>query len=617
MKKYGYSLICSVILFAVLAFCFSKTEIYTDHTYPLGFTVEQASHNAVISIHESEDGTYYVFLPSYVDMDELKAEVPADMKVSLGDTSVADGMGCGAFSLETAYSLSVNDQYVTQLQFYKSANVATMYIDTITGSMERIHADKNYSEQASVMLYTAEGVLDATDSKAYMKGRGNSTWDYYGKRPYQLTLSAAADLLGMGTAEKWILLANAADPTNLNNKLLLDLARQTGQGWVPENAFVDVYVNGEYIGLYLLTEKVEVGPSRLDIDLQSGDFLCKTDFEDRWLSLKNPIKTQSGRTVEITGSAPLTDLSRSNIESAVNQMEQIIMSGADLASVESFDLDSWVHKYLIDEISANVDADLNSNYFYYSDGVFYGGPVWDYDISFGNNLRNISPTVFLAKNTYKSDLYISLYYPALYENESFRNRVAERYEADFLPILNQMTESGISDLAAEIQAASTMNYLCCYGTVQGWNGDLVHSVDGLISYLNKRVSFLNSAWIEGVEYCTVQFEYAEGTPYRNFAVPKGEVLVTDHVDLDNTVWIDGATGNAVDFSQPIWSDLIVTQQSALKVYAVNRDTIDPYIMILSVGLLLVLLLSLVCLDIHQRRKERRAANGTKQTHVSP
>lgn len=617
MKKYGYCMICSVVLFAVLLFCFTKTEIYRDPTYPMEFSIEQTPQDAVISIHESEEGSYYVFLPSYADMASVQIMMSEEQEVSLGNVPVTNGMTCEAFALETAYELTVDGQYITQLMFYQSANVATMYVDTITGSIERVHGDKNYSEQASVALYTRDGVLDTSDSKAYIKGRGNATWDFFGKRPYLLTLSSEADVLGMGADTKWILLANAADPTNLNNKLVLDVARQTGQGWVPENAFVDVYINGEYVGLYLLTEKVEIGLNRLNIDPQSDDFLCKVDFYDRWLSLKNPIKTQSGRTVEITSPGTVTDEAVADILRAVNKMEQIIMSNADLSETECFDLDSWVQKYLIDEIFANIDADLNSSYFYCSDGVFYGGPVWDYDKSFGNDLRNISPTAFLAKNAYKADDYISVYYPALYENESFRKRMMERYRAEFLPLLNQLMENGISDLAAEIEAASTMNYLCCYSANQNWNSDLVHTVDGLTSYLEKRVAFLNSAWIEGVEYCTLQFEYADGVPHRNFSTPKGQLLETDHVDLENTVWIDEATGNAVDFSQPMWSDMILVQQNRQNVRTLDRDSANRYVLLLSIGLFGIFLLGMTGLDIHRRGKERRAANEAKRTHVSP
>ena len=117
-----------------------------------------------------------------------------------------------------------------------------------------------------------------------------------------------------GAADKWILLANATDETNLHNKLVLDLAEQVGLGWVPEHIYTDVYLNGTYNGLYLLIEKPEVGSSRLNLDSNNG-FLCKVDLEDRWSKLDNPYKTGMGRTLEI--SSPKTPQTHSCQKSTV------------------------------------------------------------------------------------------------------------------------------------------------------------------------------------------------------------------------------------------------------------------------------------------------------------
>ena len=613
MKKNVYLHICSVVLFAILLLCFFKTDIYIVNKYPLEFSVEQGTCNTEISIYESDNGTCYVFLPSYAKLATLKIVMPTDLEASLGGTTITNGMNCEDFELETAYSLIIDNQYIAELQFLQSANVATIYVDTLSGSRDRIHKDKAYSEQASVMLYTADGILNASDSAAYIKGRGNATW-YYDKRPYILTFSSDADLLGMGAATKWILLANAADATNLNNKLIMDLARQTVRGWSPDCKYVDLYLNGEYSGLYLLIEKVEPGTARLNINPQTDDFLCKVDLEDRWHSLKNPIKTQAGRTIEICSPDPLTNLSTANIVSAINQMEQIIMSDTDLTKVKHFDLDSWVQRYLIDEISGNIDSDLVSSYFYSSDGVFYAGPVWDYDMTFGNCSRNICPTAFIAKNTYKSDRSLSLYYSALYANESFYNRMVECYQSEFLPLLNQLIDEGIFDLATEIQAAARMDLLRNHS-----GNESVSTVDGLITYLKTRVSFLNSVWIEGTEYCTLQFQYANENAYRNISVKKGNLLVTDYLDVKTTVWVDKETGNVVDFSQPILSDMILMQQLDPNVYGKSMDTnsLKAYVIVLSSIVLLLFFFCLVYVDILQRRKERSASNEPKETRISP
>lgn len=618
MKKYGYGLLCSVFLFAILLLCFFKTEMYAVSEYPLEFSVEQDTGNMEISIHESEDGTCYVFLPSYAQLDALKIVMPKDMNVSLGGIPITDGMRCEAFELETAYSLIVDNQYIAELLFYQSANVATLYVDTLSGSMDRVHKEKTQSEQASAVFYTAEGNPDVSDPNAYIKGRGNVTW-YYGKRPYVLTLSSAANVLGMGEGTKWILLANAADPTNLKNKLVLDLARQTGQSWSPESRFVDVYLNGEYAGLYLLTEKVEAGTSRVPLDTQAGDFLGKIDLERRWSSLKNPIKTGLGRTIEIGDPDSVDDRAETEIIAAINRMEQTILSDSDLSKAENFDLDSWVRRYLIDEISANIDGDMVSSYFYCLDGVFYAGPVWDYDMAFGNAPRNVNPAAFVAKNAHKIGDDISFYYDALYSNESFYQRMVECYQSEFLPLLDQWIRSGISDLASQIQTAARMNNLRCYGTAENQSEDAVCTAEDLISYLEERVAFLNSAWLENTEYCTLQFKDVGHEEYWIFSVPKGDLLTTDFPDLKNIVWVDKETGNTVDFSQPIMADRILAQSGDISTKSVleENEFDKTCVMVLSVGVLAAFFFCMVFVDVSHSRKERRAANERKKSHVSP
>lgn len=61
----------------------------------------------------------------------------------------------------------------------------------------------------------------------------------------------------MPKAKTWILLANHADPSLLRNTLAYDLAAAFGLPGSPDSRFVDLTINGEYLGNYLITEKVE------------------------------------------------------------------------------------------------------------------------------------------------------------------------------------------------------------------------------------------------------------------------------------------------------------------------------------------------------------------------
>ena len=604
--KYIYIPLFSVVLLLISVVCVKKADVLsTAFSTVLSFYVGSEE----IAVWDAEDGNYYVFLPSYADMEQVMLSSPEDKRITLGDTVLSGSMNCSGFVPEEPYALAVNEKKVATLWFCQSANVATLYIDTATGGMKHIHNDKNYEENVSVALYTAEGKIHYSDEKSILKGRGNATWKY-DKRPYSLILPADGDLLGMGAASNWVLLANAHDETNLNNKLMLDLAAGTGLQWTPESRWVDLYLNGTYHGLYLLTEKVEVHENRLDIDANSGNFLCRIDLNSRWNTLRNPFLTEGGRTVEINWPETLTASSQAAVQSIVNQMEQTILSGENIQSSSQLDLDSWICRYLIDEISGNIDADLASSYFYIFDGKAYAGPAWDYDMALGNSSRSQEPCAFLAMNAQKADSYHSPYYSALYANASFYDRMTEIYRTQFRPVIQQLLDREIDDLIVYIGKAAQMNSLrwrAMFDNLQSQEPDTVCTPMGVKDYLTRRIDFLDSAWLENTEYCTVQLESAPGSAYWNISVPKGGYLETSYVDLENFTWLDSATGEIFDFRQPIMNDMILSKQIT-NPFA-NRD----YITFLSIALLLAVLMGFGIMDAVQRKKERKVSDERKRT----
>lgn len=100
-----------------------------------------------------------------------------------------------------------------------------------------------------------------------VKGRGNSSWKasatMFGKYAFNMKLGSKTKLLGMDSAKSWCLLANNADESMMRNALTYQLAKEIGLPDSPEFRFVDIYDNGEYMGAYLVTEKVDVGSSKL------------------------------------------------------------------------------------------------------------------------------------------------------------------------------------------------------------------------------------------------------------------------------------------------------------------------------------------------------------------
>lgn len=557
--KYFYLIACTLILVSIGIYGFIQTDWPKIHAnIPISFTIESAENTATISLYQAENNQCYVFLPSYAELENVKINMTSNSNITIGDTTIHDGFSCKNFKLDEEYTFYANNRSDMTLTFYQSANVATLYINTATGSMERIHNDKEYEEPSSITLISINGETSYTNPNCHLEGRGNSTWGKE-KKPYTLKFPVATSLLGMSPATNWILLANSFDETNLRNKIVYDLASKTKLKWTPSCEYADVYLNGSYNGLYLVSERIEADNNHLKINTDKDDFLCKTDHFDRLPSMRHPFQSSFGRYIEVTSPKELTPTDEIRISSLVNAMESTLLSTPTDEKLSNIDLDSWVYKYLIDEVSGNGDADLASSYFYYENGSFYAGPVWDYDNSFGNTISNENPIAFTAKNYHKAPYYRSPYYASLYNNKLFYNRMVEMYKTDFQPLLYELLDTTIPTLAQKISKASDMNGIRWQSMFEE-NALNVSTTQELIEYLQLRIEFLNNAWLNNTDYCTVQFQTLPHGRYYNYAVKKGECVDISDLETDFVTWYNADTGEIFDITLPITEDIALISQ---------------------------------------------------------
>lgn len=607
MERLLLLLVFTVALLSIGVFVVIFHESDKDLLY---FQIQDDAGAIDIRLYEAE-GCYYVFLPSFCSMNEVT--VVSDKIITIGDISLANGMDCSCFQTNTAYQLSIGNSEPMQLQFLQSSNVATIYINTASQNMNYIHQSKGNSEISSIMLYTADGKLDYSNNSCTLKGRGQATWAYP-KKPYTLSLPSETALLGMPQSSEWTLLANATDQTNLRNKLVYQFAAEGGMAWVPSCEYVDVYLNGVYNGLYVLAEKVDAAAEPLGLEPETGDFLCKIDLEERWDQLSNPIKTSLNRTIEICNPVHVNRTQRTYYINKINELEHILSTLQDLDKCEQFDLDSWVRRYLIDTIFCNIDSDLASSYFYYCDGIFYAGPVWDYDMTMGNSWRCSNPKAFYAEETY---------YSFLYSNKSFFKRIVDIYQSEYLPKLMLLVEEKVPSMASLIADASHMNDVRWNDMfVSEYESGMVYklSADELATYLRERIDFLNSAWIDGITYRTIRLDIiSQGVSY-TFSVKDREILDLSGTELTDMTWIDTKTNEVFDTNSPITENMVLKAAES----QVAQPTLPPetpiatqeVVTIFTCLILLSLFLALAAIDIVRRKKERGRWHAVSRSEVS-
>lgn len=251
-------------------------------------------------------------------------------------------------------------------------------------------------DKVGLSLKKADGYVDATvtiidtdgseiGGAAQVKVRGNST-SGPNKKPYTVKFSKKLDVLGMGKAKKWALLANMFDPTLLRNYLGIHTAAQMGLDYTSMQQVVEVWMDGAFRGCYNLIEPVQEGSTRVDIDIESNggkkDFLIEREY-NRVEEDAVYFNTNGVRFVCDEPESPDTE-QLAYIKSTMDDIIATMQSGNRREIEKKIDLDSFVRYYVMNEYIKPVDFDYSSVFFYYKDGKLYAGPAWDYDLSMGN-----------------------------------------------------------------------------------------------------------------------------------------------------------------------------------------------------------------------------------------
>lgn len=571
----------SVIFMILVVFCIYYIEGENSPTVTVLFGAESDYENDVvfhkISSKCSDDGSLYIVIPEYVFQNNVV------LSASSGHTCI-DGEPIQCISDLKPYSqgvhtLTVGKGFLSKkypLYIMQSNPIASVFIDTATGSCNGILNDIRHNEPVSVFIYNDKGErqLLSSDCNPYLKGHGNITWSY-DKKSFTLSIRTPEELLGMSASAKWVLQANAMDVTEIRNRIAYDFARELGVAWTPECTFVELYINSEYSGLYLLCEhldKYSFSPDGID---NENIILCNLEPRDRWSKMSNPFMTKLGYATDIVIPAECSNEQIQRITERVARLEkkltQIGTSSDCRVFEDELDIDSWARKYLIDEILMNQDSGLASFYYYWDKSETDTSPIkgdiiWDYDISMGTSQWISNPRCLYAINRISNIKEQDTWYAFFYRDRAFRDKVCELYEKEARPAIESMINNRIDLYMEDIDAALDIDHLV-------WKSNYERSKDNydaeaLKTFLSERMKFLDSLWIEKEEYVVVSCSASNSEFRRFFYVRPGEQLGLDTLkryfgdDIEGCVY--KKSKEPFDYNQPVNEDieLLVTMKDS-------------------------------------------------------
>lgn len=617
-RKGGCRILLLILLLIILADFMLEKERYLGDKgnciQSLSFVIEEGTVKEVlIPFYSESENTYYLFLPSYSNAANVSLYFEGADKVifeGMGEThELRKNMKIHSLQFDQVYQTSFvkNLETVVKIQFkiMHSANLPALFITTQSGSMESVDADKEFGEAGNCVLIDADGTLTWTDGLSHISGRGNSTW-YYPKKSYGIKLKEEADMLGMGSARSWILLSNVEDYTYLRNRITYDMAVEAGMIGAPESRYVDLYLNNEYHGMYLLCEKIEAGENRIpmaDLDLENEKYNKNIENVERigteevksvMLEI-NPKDISGGYILErdvpskydseISGfrSAILGDQytikspeyasveEAAYIHNLVDEMEKAIVSedgvnpDTDKSFTEYIDLQSFAQKYIIEELCKNNGGGATSSYFYKpNDDIstkIFAGPVWDYDKAYGRIYGYDGTTRDLCYMTQR-ELGTTLFWH-LSRRPEFQKAVKECYRDFFSDYITRIIDEKIVEYASEIYASADMDAIRwkeIYGEMNSY-GERSYPIK---DFLMQRKEFLDEVWLDDAEICIVHFVAPEWKRDTYMGVIKGECLeaipIQDRGEESDGIIFNGwftEDGEEFDMNKPIYEDVTV------------------------------------------------------------
>lgn len=434
----------------VLLFCFI-VPIQAENVEPtVQLFVKDADGNIIHSY--KKENTYFLFLTRSVDVTNMTMNYDGITPITCTDTlgnnlgvidednkAITADFSVGTFILSDA----ITTYTVTVMQ----SSLPSLYIDLAdTESIETIHADKEHKAEGSKVTLTdpENTAFNINVGNVEMKGRGNTSWTYYDKKGYQIKFSKKQNVLGLDSAKKWVLLGNTSDASMMSNKLAYDLAANLDLEYSPKGEYVDLWIDGDYRGTYLVSDKIEIGSSRVNIE--DGEIISEMDntfyknetyFEDLFgnhFVLKDP---------DAEDENALTSFNQ--FEMLVDDMEEHLPAKSWSEVTSRLDVDSLAKMYLVNEFMANNEYTNTSQFWYNNDGIIHAGPVWDFD-----SCTQIQST---ADEYY---VYNSPIIAQLLQRAEFRSLVRNLY----VGYMNQFSAipSEIDKLQAKLESSATMNY---------------------------------------------------------------------------------------------------------------------------------------------------------------
>ncbi len=396
-------------------------------------------------------------------------------------TSICSHEGCD----EMQTIVHEDSQIFTELPFFSIT----------TKDMVDIVSKDDYVK-CSVTLSNTDYEYEFEGLDAKIKGRGNSTWDAP-KKPYKLKFNEKVNLFGNGAAKTWTILANYYDKSQIRNYLAFGIAGLFDtQNMCESTHFVNLFVNNEFYGIYLICEQIEVVDTRVEIDESYDDtdtgYLIELDgrapsegvldkdyfgLNNAYYAIKSPDTEDEAFTTE-------------HVQFIKNYMSNAMSYLGDTQDWTSLcnliDINSFAENYIIQELFHNSDVGWTSFYMYKKEsGKLYAGPVWDFDLSAGYHFEGSTSFNYYTPEAHYACL-VNPWFNGLIKYDEFKALVAEILNEKFNDIKEKIIS--MTDFVLSMEKSFSNEFILWDESTISWETEVTNLRDWLI----KSITFLKN-----------------------------------------------------------------------------------------------------------------------------
>ena len=444
-------------------------------------------------------------------------------------SSVADGRWDMPVATDSISHIDVSAD-MKQLQLHVSGQTTLplllSQVDSLTVETDPIEETKDKYKVFQLFVYTDDG-SDITSKDYYtdcfinlngrgafsnysanakIRGRGNSSFLWYDKKPYRLKLNEKHKLLGLDKAKSWVLLANYRDVTDLMNTFVFETGEWLGLPFTNHTRYVELFVNGDYKGVYQLTEQVQQGKNRVNVS-DDGGILIALDVDDGpnespyaddncWTSVyRMPL------CVKYPDDERFTPNTVDSVRNVFAQLEQAIKDKDYAAVKQQLDIPSFIKFLQLQEFIYNVELSAPRSIYMHKDGdgPWVMGPLWDFDAGYDFDWSNMytGHTFFadyhetvMGTNPLKRNgeySYVPQFFTDLFGCPEF----VEDYKAQWLAVKDSIVSHGWDECmkyVAQLRQQGTMQREADRWPVSGKSFD--SEVEKMHRWLQNRATFM-------------------------------------------------------------------------------------------------------------------------------